>query len=284
MNLRRIAVLALLLLLARPAAASEPQWQLLPPMPSLPKPASSGFAPVNGIKLWYAEFGQGAPVILLHGGLANSAYWGNQVPELARHYHVIVMDSRGHGRSTRSAERYTYELMASDVIGLMDFLKLPKAAVVGWSDGAIIGLELAMHNPDRLTGVFAFAANYNPAGVREDLDQNANFNAFIARCAGEYARLSATPDQYQAFLADIHKMWDTEPNLSQESLRAIHLPMIIADGDHDEAIKREQTEEMAKLIPGAGLLIQPNVSHFSMLQDPQQFNDDVLHFLGHISP
>ena len=168
-------------------------WPGRPPRPShngnsfrrcraCPSPLPAASRPVNGVKLWYAEFGHGAPVILLHGGLANSAYWGNQVPELARHYHVIVMDTRGHGRSTRSAERYTYELMASDVVGLMDFLKLPKAAVVGWSDGAIVGLELAMHNPDRLNGVFAFAANYNPAGVREDLDQNANFNAFIARC------------------------------------------------------------------------------------------------------
>ena len=86
-----------------------------------------------------------------------------------------------------------------------------------------------------------------------------------------------------AFLADIHKMWDTEPNLSQDSLRAIHVPMIIADGDHDEAIKRSQTEEMATLIPGAGLLIQPNVSHFSMLQDPRQFTGDVEHFLAKLA-
>jgi pimeloyl-ACP methyl ester carboxylesterase len=275
---RRLLLLALLLL-AAPASADQARWQSLPPSPTLPKPEASGYAAVNGIKLYYASFGHGAPVILLHGGLANSTYWGNQVPALAQHYRVIVMDSRGHGRSTRDAQRYTYELMASDVVGLMDELKLPKAAVVGWSDGGIIGLELAIHHPERLTGVFAFAANYNPSGVREDLGQNTTFNLFIDRCRGDYGRLSATPDQYQGFLDAITKMWDTEPNLGQDDLRGIHVPFVIADGDHDEAIKRAQAEEMAALIPGAGLLIQPNVSHFSMLQDPVQFTDDVEHFL-----
>jgi pimeloyl-ACP methyl ester carboxylesterase len=276
----RFALLSIAAFFALPALAAEPQWLQLPPTPHLPKPAAEGFALVNGIKLHYESFGQGAPVILLHGGLANMNYWGNQVPELAEHYHVIVMDSRGHGRSTRDAQRYTYELMARDVIGLMDQLKLPKAAIVGWSDGAIIGLELAIHNPDRIRGVFAFAANYNPAGVTEDIDKNITFNKFIKRCRKEYAGLSATPDGYQAFLGAITEMWDTEPNLDPDALRAIHTPFIIADGDHDEAIKRSQTEEMAALIPGAGLLIQPNVSHFSMLQDPEQFTGDVEHFLA----
>ena len=172
--------------------------------------------------------------------------------------------------------------MASDVIGLMDQLKLDKAAIVGWSDGAIIGLELAIHNPDRIRGVFAFAANYNPSGVTEDLGKNVTFNNFIERCRKEYAGLSATPDGYQGFLDAISKMWDTEPNLDPNTLRAIQIPVIIADGDHDEAIKRSHTEEMATLIPGAGLQIQPNVSHFSMLQDPRQFTGDVEHFLDRL--
>jgi pimeloyl-ACP methyl ester carboxylesterase len=106
------------------------------------------------------------------------------------------------------------------------------------------------------------------------------FNAFIARCGREYERLSSTPKQYKEFVGAITRMWATEPNYTQEQLRSIGVPTIIADGDHDEAIKRQQTGEMAALIPGAGLLIQPGVSHFSMLQDPQQFNEDVLHFLA----
>ncbi|MGH7090607.1 MAG: alpha/beta fold hydrolase, partial [Stellaceae bacterium] len=147
--MRRPAFLAALVIALALAggAQAKPQWLTLPPTPTLPKPETSGYAPVNGIRVWYEEFGRGAPVILLHGGLANVNYWGKQVPVLARHYRVIVMDSRGHGRSTRNAEPFGYDLMASDVLGLMDYLKIPKAAIVGWSDGAILGLDIALHHP-----------------------------------------------------------------------------------------------------------------------------------------
>ncbi len=281
------ALVAALLILALPSpltAGAAQAWRELPPTPSMPSPLRSGLASVNGIKMYFAVFGHGTPVILLHSGLANSDYWGNQVPELSRHYQVIVADSRGHGRSTRTAAPYSYGLMAADVIALMDFLHISRAAIVGWSDGAIIGLDLAMHHPDRVTGLFAFAANYTPAGVRSDIGASPTFNAFIARCGRDYRRLSATPGQYPQFLAAIQKMWASEPNYSTAQLRSIRVPVVIADGDHDEAIDRRQIEEMAALIPNAGLLIQPGVSHFSMLQDPRQFNEDVLHFLERWPP
>jgi pimeloyl-ACP methyl ester carboxylesterase len=259
---------------------AEPQWLTLPPTPILPQPEESGLAAMNGIRIWYATFGHGDPVILLHGGLANSNYWGKQVPALAAKYRVIVMDSRGHGRSSRDGKPYEYELMASDVLALMDFLKIPKAAVVGWSDGAILGLEIAIHHPERLTRLFAFAANSDPGGVK-DIAQSPVFNAFIARAEKEYRLLSPTPDQFKSFLAEISKMWETQPNYTAAQLQGIKVPTWIVDADHDEAIKRENTEFMAAQIPDAGLLIQPEVSHFSFLQDPLQFTSDVLHFLAH---
>jgi pimeloyl-ACP methyl ester carboxylesterase len=264
-----------------PLARAESPWNVLPPTPSLPKAAHSGYAPVNGIKIWYAVFGHGQPVILLHGGLANSNYWGNQVPALAKHYQVIVMDSRGHGRSTRNDQLYGYDLMASDVIALMDYLKIQKAAIVGWSDGAILGLDIAIHHPERLTKLFAFAANSDPSGVA-DISKSDVFNAYIARAEKEYEHLSATPTQYKAFLDQIGKMWATQPNFTEAQLRGITTPTWIVDADHDEAIKRENTEYMAKMIPNSGLLLQPEVSHFSFLQDPQQFTNDVLHFLQQV--
>lgn len=254
----------------------------LPPTPTLPPAIKSGYAPVNGIKIWYATFGRGAPVILLHGGLANANYWGNQVRALERAYRVIVMDSRGHGRSTRDARPYGYDLMASDVVRVMDYLHVRKAALVGWSDGAIIGLDIAMHYPGRLTKLFAFAANSDPGAVK-DIDKSPVFTAFIARAAKEYARLSPTPAQYHAFVNQIEKMWATQPNWSAADLEKITVPTWIVDADHDEAIKRENAEFMAAHIPGAGLLLQPEVSHFSFLQDPRQFDNDVLHFLARVS-
>jgi pimeloyl-ACP methyl ester carboxylesterase len=266
-------------------AHAEPQWLILPPTPALPQAAQSGYAAVNGIKIWYASFGpkasQGEPVILLHGGLANANYWGNQVKGLQSRYRVIVMDSRGHGRSSRDDKPYGYDLMASDVIALMDFLKIPKAAIVGWSDGAIIGLDIAIAHPERLTKLFAFAANSDPSGV-SDITSSPVFNAFIARAEKEYEQLSPTPTEYKSFLAQIEKMWETQPNWTADDLGRIAVPVWIVDADHDEAIKRENTEFMAGNIPNAGLLLQPEVSHFSFIQDPEQFTADVLHFLQHV--
>jgi pimeloyl-ACP methyl ester carboxylesterase len=280
--MRQVGLIAALWLCwATGVAAADPQWLTLPPTPTLPKAAQSGYAPVGGIKIWYATFGQGEPVILLHGGLANANYWGNQIRELQKRYRVIVMDSRGHGRSTRNEQPYGYDLMASDVTGLMDFLKIPKAAIVGWSDGAILGLDIAMHHPERVSKLFAFAANSDPSGVA-DIANSPVFNAFIARAEKEYAQLSPTPGEYKSFLAQITKMWETQPNWTAADLKTITVPTWIVDADHDEAIKRENTEFMAANIPNAGLLLQPEVSHFSFIQDPDQFTGDVLHFLQHV--
>jgi pimeloyl-ACP methyl ester carboxylesterase len=94
----------------------------------------------------------------------------------------------------------------------------------------------------------------------------------------EYERLSPAPNEYKSFLTQIEKMWRSQPTWTADQLHAITVPTWIVDGDHDEAIKGENTEFMAAHIPNAGLLLQPEVSHFSFLQDPEQFNTDVLHF------
>jgi pimeloyl-ACP methyl ester carboxylesterase len=274
-------VFALIVGCASGSAMAAPQWMTLPPTPTLPEAVQSGRAPVNGIRIWYATFGHGEPVILLHGGLANANYWGNLVRALQGRYQVIVMDSRGHGRSSRDGIPYGYDLMATDVVGLMDYLKVRRAAVVGWSDGAIIGLDMAMKHPERVSRLFAFAANSDPSGVA-DIAGSPVFNAFIARAETEYARLSPTPKGYKSFLGQIEKMWEAQPKWTAADLRGIGTPTWIVDGDHDEAIKRENTEFMAANIAGAGLLLQPEVSHFSFLQDPAQFDADVLHFLEHV--
>jgi pimeloyl-ACP methyl ester carboxylesterase len=263
--------------LALPARAAPP-WMVLPPTPSLPTPVSSGVAHVDGIGLWYAEFGRGEPVLLLHGGLANSNYWGNQVRALMSHYRVIVMDSRGHGRSSRDARPIGYDLMADDVVGLLDTLKIKRVAVVGWSDGAIIGLDIAMRYPGRLSKLFAFAANYDTAGVA-DIVHSPVFTAFEARAGREYAALSPTPKDYGRFITAITAMWAHQPHWHESDFRRITAPTWIVDADHDEAILPDQPRTMAKWIPDAGLLIEPDVSHFAFLQDPDQFTRDVEHFL-----
>jgi pimeloyl-ACP methyl ester carboxylesterase len=276
--MRRLSLVLLFMLIALPTGAAE-RWEVLPPTPApIPAPRA-GHADVNGISVYYAVYGNGEPVILLHGGLANADYWGNQIKALMARRTVIVMDSRGHGRSTRDARPYGYDLMADDVIALMDFLKVPKADVVGWSDGGILGLDLAIRHKDRVGKIFAFAANTVPSGVKDDVEKNPTFAAFIKRAGEEYARNSSTPKEYDAFVDQISKMWASEPNWTDAQLAAITAPVLVVDGDHDEAIKREHTEYIAATIPHAGLLILPNASHFAFLQDPELFNFAMLHFL-----
>ncbi len=190
------------------------------------------------------------------------------------------MDSRGHGRSTRDERPYGYDLMADDVVGLMDALKIPKADIVGWSDGGILGIDLALRHKDRVGKVFAFAANTVTSGVIEGVEKNPTFAAYIERAGGEYAERSATPKQYDAFVEQISKMWADQPNWTDAQLKTIDTPVLVVDGDHDEAIKRAHTEYIAATIPHAGLLILPNASHFAFLQDPGMFNYAILHFLG----
>jgi pimeloyl-ACP methyl ester carboxylesterase len=272
--------LLLALVLSTASARADERWQGLPPTPAPIHSERSGYAKLNGINLYYAEYGQGSPVIMLHGGLANSDYWGNQINALAPSHLVIVMDSRGHGRSTHDSRPYGYDLMTDDVVALMDFLKVAKADVVGWSDGAILGLDLAMRYPARAGKIFAFGANTMVSGVENNDKPSPSMTAYIERARTEYAAYSATPKEYDTFVAKIDHMWSSEPNWTDAQLKSITTPVLIVDGDHDQSIKRGHTEYMAATIPGAGLLILPNASHFAFLQDPELFNYAILHFLG----
>lgn len=260
-------------------ATSEEAWRSLSAPVAPMAAAESGLADVNGIKMYYAVYGAGDPVLLLHGGLGNSDYWGAQINALAKTHKVIAIDSRGHGRSTRDDQRYTYELMTSDVIGVLDHLKIEKVSLVGWSDGGIIGLVLAMKNPERLNRVFAFGANIDPAGVKPTVGEDKVFGEYIARSGEDYGKLSSTPKDFDAFVAAISEMWAKEPNYKPEDIAKITVPVTIADGEHDEAIVPAHTEMMAKAIPGAKLLFMPSVSHFAMWQKPDEFNAALMEFL-----
>jgi pimeloyl-ACP methyl ester carboxylesterase len=263
-----------------PVAWGE-RWKKLPATPAPVAALKSGYASVNGIQLYYATVGQGEPVVLLHGGLANSDYWGKQVSALAQHHKVIVVDSRGHGRSTRDARPYSYDLMSDDVVALLDHLKIAKADIVGWSDGGIIGIDLAIRHPTRVNRIFSFAPNTKTSGVKPDTEKNPVFASYIERAGNEYRKLSKTPDQYDAFVEQISHMWGTQPNWSDEDLKKINTPVLIVDGDHDEAIVREHLEYIANTIPNAGLLILPNTSHFAFIQAPKEFNEAILNFIDY---
>jgi pimeloyl-ACP methyl ester carboxylesterase len=277
---RLSTLFAFLALLALPGlAAAEERWQTLPEPAPMPKADESGYAPVNGIQMYYAVFGKGDPILLIHGGLGHADIWASQVVEMAKTHKVIVADSRGHGRSTRTGEPYGYDLMASDYLALLDYLKIEKTALVGWSDGGIIGIDIALHHPERLTRLFAQAANVTTDGVDPKVATDPTFGAYIERSGRDYRKMSKTPDQYDAFVEQISHMWASQPNWSKEELAKITTPTAIVAGDHDEAILRKHTDYMASVIPGAKDIILPNASHFAMLQAPDEYTRAALGFI-----
>lgn len=249
--------------------------------PELPEPVESGMAPVNDIEMYYATYGDPSnpALFLLHGGLGNADYFVNQIPDFAAHYYVITPDSRGHGRSTMSEQQIGYALMASDVLALADLLGIEQFSLVGWSDGGIIGLDIAIHHPERLIKLVAYGANYNPSGVRADVGESARFNEYIEMAAGDYTLLSPDPDNFETFLANIGNMWATEPNYTEDEMRGITTPTLFIDGMEEEAIYVEHNLEMARLVPNSDLYLMGGVGHFAMWENTEEFNRVILDWL-----
>jgi pimeloyl-ACP methyl ester carboxylesterase len=258
----------------------HPPWTTLPPTPTLPTPRRDGWVSVNNISIYFAQFGEGPSVLLLHGGLGSSAYWGYQVRELAENYNVIVMDTRGHGRSPVMSGSFSYALFAEDAVGLLDLLKIPTVSIVGWSDGAITGLQLAISKPDRVSRLFAFGANSSVSGLKKNGSKSRTFQAYAERCKVEYTQISPSPEKWSELLSGLRPMWRSEPKFNKQMFGSIKAPTAICDGEYEELIKREDTERMSREVPGARLIILPNVSHFAMLQNPKQFNASLVRFLA----
>lgn len=249
-----------------------------------PLPATDELGSIdnNGARIWYSAYGIGSPVVLLHGGLGHSGNWGYQVPALiANGYRVLVIDSRGHGRSTRDEQPYSYELMASDVLAVMNELHLDQAVLVGWSDGACTALILAANDPARVAGVFFFACNMDPTGVKQ-FEPTSALDRCFARHTADYKQLSATPEQFQQFVEDVSLMQRTQPNYSAQDLAKIHVPVRIVQSESDEFIRREHAEYLARTIPDASFLLLHGVSHFAPLQRPEEFNAAMLAFIDEI--
>jgi pimeloyl-ACP methyl ester carboxylesterase len=260
---------------------STPAWETLPAEQPLSAMGTEGYVDHDRARIWYGTAGKGEPVVLLHGGMESSLSWGNQVPALIKtHHKVILIDSRGHGRSTMGPYPLSYEKMQSDVVAVMDALHLKKVSFVGWSDGAIISLIMAMKNPERVNRVYAFGASMNTDAAVSGTFTSPILSEVAARLAKDYARISPTPDKFGTLHLALETMQKKEPNYTTKELAAIKVAKIaIADGDHDEFITRAHTDYLAVTIPGAKLIVLPNVSHFAPWQDPTTFNKSIIRFL-----
>ena len=257
-------------------------WRTLTKPQPLPDAEATGTVAVGGAQIHYMVWGDAhaKPVLLLHGGLGAAEDFGGQVGALSEACKVIAIDTRGHGRSTDVENPLGYPLLAGDVAGVMDHLGIASAAVVGWSDGGNIGLEMAINAPRRITRLFALGANYQTSGTRPSAFHDALVGAYVGHAGEQYARISSTPADFEAFSGKVFTMWGSEPLFSEDQLAGISTPTLIAAGVYEEAIEEAHTKRMAELIPGAELLLIGNTSHFALWQDPDAVNAAILEFLA----
>lgn len=248
-------------------------------VPALPSGGKTGMAETDGANIWFAKYGSGHPVVLLHGGMGNSGNWAFLVPELLdRNYSVIVIDSRGQGRSSWDGSPFSYNQMAADVCAVLDRLNISRVAIVGWSDGADIGLALADETPELVAGLFFFACNVDQSGTKP-FKMTPAVERILVHHKRDYAALSPAPDEFETVFQAIQTMQSTQPNYSHEQLARIHVPITVCLGEHDEFIPREHLEDVAKSLPKATFVLLSNVSHFAPLQRAGEFNTAVVKFL-----
>ena len=232
-------------------------------------------AEINGVCIYYETYGAGPPVLVLHGGLGSLNTMKFQIQALAGSHFVIAADSRGHGRSTDSEAPLSYSLMADDMLALLDRLKIERADIVGWSDGAIIGLDIAMRHPERVNRLVAISGNYSPEGV-------IGLPAADAAPPGpprNYGLFAPDPARWAVLYRKVTTMWRTQPNYSFDDLARIKAPTLVIAGEAD-LIKREHTDQLAKAIPHSREVIIAGGTHTLAHDEPEIVNPIILQFLN----
>lgn len=226
---------------------------------------------VNGIELYYETYGQGEPLLLLHGNSQSIQAFTYQIPEFAKHYRVIAVDTRGQGRSSEDGERYTYELFADDMKALLDKLNLDSVNVVGWSDGGNTGLLLALNYPAKVKKLVTMGANIY---INDNVVDRSVLQEIEKRRKTWEADTSGTAQN----AARLMTLLLTEPNRVYEDLRAIHCPVLVMAGEND-IIKENHTRNIAANLPKGTLHIASGEDHYFPVNHPAEFNAIVLDFL-----
>jgi len=249
------------------------------PNPGAPTPpfgqnaAAGAFVPVNGIRLYVETYGSGKPVLLIHGNGDSIAGMKNQIAFFSEQYKVIVADSRGHGKSEMGKGRLTYEQMAEDLNAMLEQRSIKSAYVLGWSDGGILGLLLAIHHPDKVAKLAIMGANLVPSGAYDWAlqwveRQNRTVDAMLAK--GDTSQRWSTLKQYLDLLGN-------QPNIPVADLHKITAPTLVMAGDKD-VIRTEHTVEIFENLANAHLCIFPGSTHMIPVQNPELFNRTVAAF------
>ncbi len=223
------------------------------------------------IRHHWIEQGSGHPLILLHGNGEDSTYFVHQMEPFARHFRVIAVDTRGHGRTPRGEMPFTIRQFAEDLLGFMDEHGIGKAHLLGFSDGGNIAMVFALAHPDRVSRLILDGANLDASGVKRSVQ-------IPIEIGYRFARLFASVSEGARRKAELLGLMVNDPNVRAEELSRIQCPTLVVAGDND-MIKDEHTRLIAASIPGARLAVIPG-DHFVANKNPEAFNDVVLRFLS----
>ncbi|MDD5149248.1 MAG: alpha/beta hydrolase [Flavobacterium sp.] len=223
----------------------------------------------NGVKLYYEIYGQGEPLLMIHGNGGSFSCFENQVREFSKNFKVILVDCRGRGNSSyQNGVELTFDLQVEDMSLFLEKLNIQKTSILGWSDGGIIGLLMAKKHPEKVDKLVTSGANIFPEGVIifEDMKKTA-------------IDLEKENSNHKNDLAiDLNNLDLKYPNLNYSDLNVIQSKTLIIAGDHD-LIKGEHTLKIYEAIPNAQLAILPNSSHSALIENSKLFNEIVLNFL-----
>jgi len=227
------------------------------------------YVDVNGVKLYYEVYGEGEPLLMIHGNGGSFICFENQVEEFSKHFKVILVDCRGRGNSSyQKGVELTFDLQVEDINLFLEKLNIKKTNIVGWSDGGIIGLLLALKHPEKVNKLVTSGANIFPEGVIHLDDMKKTV-----------LDLESKNSNHENDLAiDLINLDIKYPNLSFANLNVIQSKSLIIAGDHDE-IKNDHTLKIFESIPNAQLAILPKSSHSALIENASLFNQIVLKFL-----
>jgi pimeloyl-ACP methyl ester carboxylesterase len=227
------------------------------------------YVDVNGVKLFYEIYGKGEPILMIHGNGGSFSCFENQVTEFSKHFRVILVDCRGRGNSSyQKGIELTFDLQVEDMNLFLDKLNIKKTTVLGWSDGGIIGILLAIKHPEKVNKLVTSGANIFPEGVIDFEDMN--------KTAIDLETKNVNHENDLAI--DLNNLDLKYPNLKFTDLNVIKSKTLIIAGDHD-VIKSEHTLKIFESIPNAQLAILPNSSHSALIENSELFNEIVLRFL-----
>jgi len=246
---------------------------------------AKAYLPIQGSKIYYETAGQGDLLLLLHGGFGTNEDFSHQSPELAKHFRVFAFERPGHGHTADTPGPFTFDSMTKSTTEFIEALKLGPAHLVGWSDGAIVALLLAISRPDLVKRVISIGGSFNynslpPASIewlrKATVEDFRKAEPSLERVYGQ-----VSPDGIAHFPVVFKKtirLWLEEPNIQPEELARIRSPVLVMAGDHD-AVTAEHTLQLFRSVKNGELCIVPGTTHFLLSEKPDYANRVILEFL-----